>query len=210
MKTQDRQLFGSGRARSPSGAAPAVCIFALLLCASYVSAQAPYFTETFEDVSVGVLHNQDSWQAQQQNDAQVQTAVKFAGAQAGLVTTNAVLWRNFENSNATNVWVDFYAYIRYPADNSEPSLNGSVAGAFYIDSAGEIRARSNTTWVATGTTVPENTWRRFSVNLDYATSNWMLYVASNTNNALATAVATNLAFTGSSTNQYFRRFRVKN
>jgi hypothetical protein len=173
-------------------------------------AQAPLFTETFDDRAEGVLHNQNSWNAQQQNDAQVQADQKYAGTQAGLIATNTVVWRHFNDDTATNVWVDFYAYVTYPADASAPSLNGSVAGAFYIDDGGEIHAKSNATWVATGTTVPENTWRRFSVNLDYAASNWMLYVAGDQPNALATAVATNLAFTSSATNRYFRRFRVKN
>jgi len=173
-------------------------------------AQSAYFTETFEDHAEGLLHERNDWQAQDQNDARVQSSVTFAGERAGLVATNAVVWQNFDDNSATNVWVDFYAYVTHPEDDDPPQLAGSVAGAFYIDSGGQIRARSNTTWVATGFTVPENVWRRFSVNLNYVTSNWMLYVAGDVPNALAEIVATNLAFTGSSTNTYFRAFRIKN
>jgi len=174
------------------------------------SAQSPYFTETFDSHSEGLLHNVNDWNAQEQNDARVQSSVKYAGARAGLVATNAVVWRNFSDTDATNVWVDFYAYVTHPTNDASPHLSGSVAGSFFIDSGGQIRAKSNDTWVATGVTVPENAWRRFSVNLDYTTSNWMLYVAGDTSNALATTVATNLAFTSSSTNTYFQAFRAKN
>jgi len=168
------------------------------------------FIETFDDRTTGVLHNQHGWQARKQNDAQVQTDVTYAGAKAGTVETNSLVWNTFTNASATNVWVDFYARLEYPSDNDPPTLTGSVAAAFYLDTAGKIRAVSNDSWMVLDYTVESNTWYRFSVNLDYDESRWELHVADSTPNELSTKVATNLAFSASSTNEYFHAFRVKN
>ena len=221
MTTRFIQLRGSSRTRSPrSGASfestphwragPVALLCGLVLLVGVCLADNTFFTEDFDDRTTGVLHNQNEWAAHRQNDAQVQTATKFAGAKAALVATNAVVWHNFSDDTATNVWIDFYAYVTHPADNSAPSLDGSVAGAFFVGTNGVIHALSNTTWVTTGTTVPSNTWRRFTVNLDYSKSDWSLYIASDVPNALSSAVATNLKFTSSSTNVFFKKFRVKN
>ena len=196
MTTRFIQLVGSGGA--------------LTLLAGVCFAQTTFFSEDFDERTTGVLHNQNAWAAHRQNDAQVQSATRFAGTQAALVATNAVVWHNFSDATATNVWIDFYAYVTHPTDDSAPDLNGSVAGAFFVGTHGVIHALSNTTWVTMATTVPSNTWRRFTVNLDYNSSDWSLYVASDVPNALSSVVATNLKFTSSSTNTYFKRFRMKN
>ncbi|MBT3295997.1 MAG: hypothetical protein HN919_01465 [Verrucomicrobia bacterium] len=221
MTTRFIQLRGSGRARSPRsgagseftphwrvGSVALVCALALLAGVSL--ADKTFFTEDFDTRATGLLHNQNEWVAHRQNDAQVQAATKYAGSKAALVATNAVVWRNFSDTTATNVWIDFYAYVTHPTDNSAPSLDGSVAGAFFVGTNGVIHALSNTTWVATATTVRSNSWRRFTVNLDYATSNWALHVASDIPNAIASVVATNLKFSSSSTNAYFKTFRIRN
>ena len=182
-----------------------------MMVALEARAQDFSFGETFEARTVGLLHDQNSWDARKQNDAQVQNATAFSGSQAGLMSTNATLSQSFTNSSATNVWLDFYTQVAtYPGDSSDPVLDGSVAGAFFIGADAKVHAISNATWVVIDYTVPLNTWRRFTVNLDYGASNWALYVASDVPNALSTPLATNLAFSASCTNSYFHRFRVKN
>jgi hypothetical protein len=185
----------------------------LLLCAfsSPAAADDVPFKEPFDELSSGVLHNQNQWQAQQVNNAQVQTATVFAGSKATAVTTNTLVWHNFTNATATNVWIDFYARVPYPANADPPSLTGSVAAAFFVTPEGKVKAVSNDTWVTFDNwTVPSNTWQRFTLHLDYGASNWALYAAGTVPNSLSTALATNLAFSSSSTNTYLRRFRVKN
>ena len=168
------------------------------------------FVETFDDTPDVLLHNYREWNAQQQSDAQAQQAVKYAGPQAAVVSTNAMLWQNFNDATATNVWIDFYGHQEHPDDNAPPDLQGSVAACFFVGVGGVIHVTSNATWVPVSYTVPNNAWRRFSVNLDYTTSTWSLYAADDVPNRLSTAVAVDLPFYTSSTNTYFRRFRVKN
>lgn len=168
------------------------------------------FMESFDDVPDVLLHNHNAWQSRQQNDAQAQAATVFAGAKAGVVATNALLWRNFNDADATNVWIDFYGWQEYPEDSDPPELAGSVAASFFVGMDGKIHATSNANWVALNCTVPSNAWRRFTVNLDYKASRWSLYVADEVPNRVATPIALDLPFFSQSTNTYFSTFRVKN
>lgn len=182
-----------------------------LLAAGSAQAQSLPFSDTFDGSPVGSLDGQNGWNALRQNDAQVQTATVFAGSGAVVVSTNATVSHAFSSLVATNVWVDFCARPPKPPDNGNPALAGSVAAAFFLGNDGKLRAVSNTTWVAlNAVTLQPDQWYRFSVNLNYRASKWALYVANSTPNALATVVATNLAFSSSNTNTYFRRFRIRN
>jgi hypothetical protein len=186
-------------------------ILMMLLPVMMVLAGDVPFSETFDAMNVGSLHGQNDWKADRQSDARVQASTVYAGAQAGLMGTNTLVWQSFTNSAATNVWVDYYSRISYPADATPPTLTGSVAAAFFVTDTGSIKALSNTTWVTFGSyTVPNGSWQRFSVNLDYQSSKWGLYVAGDIPNELSTMIATNLAFSSSSTNTYFKVFKVKN
>ena len=183
----------------------------LSICwAVFAAAQDVPFVEPFDSLNSGSLHGQNGWSAQEQSAAQVTNSVTYAGGQSAMLGTNTVAWHDFTDSAATNVWVDFYARSAYPTNSSTPSLTGSVAAAFFIDKDGAIVAISNATWVTLSYTVSSNEWHRFSVNLDYVNEKWSIFEADDTPNKLSTIVATNLAFSSSSTNAYFRRFRVKN
>lgn len=182
---------------------------AALMAAAALAGDLP-FIESFETQTSVVLHNHNDWRARRQQDAQVQGNVVFAGSQAGVVATNALLWQNFGDATATNVWIDFYARQQHPPNNDPPELAGSVAAAFYVGTDGKIRAISNATWVTLDVTVPSNAWRRYTVNLDYGAQEWSLYVADEVPNRLATAVAEGLKFRTGSTNAYLQTFRVKN
>lgn len=169
------------------------------------------FSETFDAMNIGSLHNQNGWQANRQSDARVQSSTVYAGGQAGLMGKNTLVWQSFTNTAATNVWVDYYSLISYPADATPPTLTGSVAAVFFVTDVGDIKALSNETWVTFSSyTVPNGTWQRFSVNLDYENSKWALYVADDTPNSLSTKIAGDLAFGSKSTNTYFKVFKVKN
>lgn len=173
-------------------------------------AQEVPFQEGFDDLDTGVLDGQNDWHAYRRNDMRVQTGTVQAGTKAGTLTTNATVWREFSDETATDVWIDFYARCPRPTDSTPPVLTNSVAAAFYVDENGGIRAVSNEAWVVLDYTVPTNEWRRFSVHLDYAAQQWELHVADATPNAMATPLATNLAFSSLSTNTYFRVFRIRN
>jgi hypothetical protein len=188
------------------GAILAIILFAV----GSVQSADELFTESFDNLSTGVLHRQNGWLSDRQNDAQVQTETAFAGTQAGTVSTNATVWHSFTNTAATNVWVDFYARVPYPGDADPPALTGSVAAAFFVTDSGALKAVSNNTWVMLNYTVPADTWQRFTMHLDYKTKRWELFAADDTPNRLLTVIATNLAFSASSTNTYLRRFRIKN
>ncbi|MCE9613422.1 MAG: hypothetical protein K8T26_04045 [Lentisphaerae bacterium] len=181
-----------------------------LLAAAGLRAGTVPFMEPFDTLPSGVLHAQNSWESQRQRDVQVQTTVAFDGAKAAVVATNAVLWNSFNDPAVTNVWIDFYARQRYPSNDAPPSITGSVAAAFYVDSSGALRVTSNNTWLTLSQTVPSNVWRRYTVNLDYVTHRWSLFLADEVPNRLSTTVITNVPFWSSSTNAYFQRFRVKN
>ncbi len=185
-------------------------IAAVLCLAVFVTGQDVPFVEPFDSLNSGAIQGQHSWSARHQNNAQVENAESYAGGQAAMVGTNTVMWHDFTDSTATNVWVDFYARSGYPTNSSVPSLTGSVAAAFYINKDGAIVAVSNATWVTLNYTVSSNQWHRFTVNLDYVHSKWSIFAADDTPNKLSTIVATNLAFSSSSTNSYFHRFRIKN
>jgi hypothetical protein len=168
------------------------------------------FVEDFDSRSTGVLHSQNQWEAHRQNDAQVQNSVAFDGDKAAMVATNATAWRDFGDTDATNVWIDFYARVPHPTNSTPPVIGENAVAAFYVAGDGSIRAMSNDTWITTGTVIPSNTWYRFTVNLDYGTSNWSIYAVDGTPNKLATPVVTNLKFQSTATNTYFHRFRIKN
>lgn len=178
--------------------------------AATAGAQDVPFADGFESHDTGPLHGSGNWRARRQNDAQVQQSTVFAGTRAGTVATNTMMWHAFTNSASTNVWFDFYARVPHAPDNDAPSLTNSTAACFYVGADGKVRAISNDTWVVLDHVVPADTWQRFSVHLDYKTERWQLHVAGSTSGALATPVATNLAFSASSTNTYLRNVRIRN
>ena len=180
-----------------------------LLCGGAYGA-GELFTEDFDTRTLGDLHNQNAWLADPPTNALVQSDQAFGGSQAAEVSTNTTLWRTFSDTTATNVWVDFYTQVSWQDVSTPPSLEQGDAGGFSVGSDGVVHVRSNTVWLATSTVIPENSWRRFTVNIDYATSNWALYVASDVPNALSTPVATGLQFDPSSTNDYLTRFAFDN
>ena len=190
-----------------------ICVFlmAAAFCDRATLGQELPFVETFESMSAGSLDGKADWSAIPQANAQVQTTTVYAGDKACILGSNTMISRSFPGDGETNVWIDFCARLQPRAFSLQPRLSDDAVAGFYFDQSGHIVARSNDTWVTlTGFTIPSNTWQRFSINLDYNASSWAIFVAGDIPNELATAVATNLAFTSTATNTCFHSFRVKN
>ncbi|MCX7591673.1 MAG: hypothetical protein N2255_08605 [Kiritimatiellae bacterium] len=167
--------------------------------------------ENFEHRPVGHLAQKSGWQTHRDNLVRVQTSKVYAGNRALVLATNSVLRIDFEDPTATNVWIDFSIRVETRAVSGEPALSDGAVAGFYFDTVGNLVVRSNQTWVVCpGFTLPSGQWRRFTVNLDYGSRNWSIYVAGVTPNEISRPLATNLAFNACSTNTYFRSFRAKN
>jgi len=188
----------------------AIAALAIAMAAPCSRAGDILFAENFDSLTPGNVHNQNSWVSEPTTNAQVQSAIKFAGAQAASIGTNGWVRRQFSDATATNVWVDFRAYVDWPDSAATPYLDTLDGGGFYVASNGVLHVWSNTAWVSTSTTVPENVWHRFSVNIDYASSNWALYVANDVPGALSSPVATGLPFSPTATNDYLTRVTFEN
>lgn len=186
------------------------CAISLLISALGSHAGELIFTEDFDSHDTGDLDGQNEWSGSPTNTPQVQTNIAFAGSQAVSIATNAMAWRTFADPTATNIWVDFFMRAEWPSSGTEPSLDAFDAGGFYIGLDGAVRVSSNSTWVTTSTDIPANEWRRFTANIDYATSSWSLYVASEVPNTLSSPVATGLRFNPTATNSHLTQIVFEN
>jgi len=172
------------------------------------------FLETFEDSppdmasTLGTLQPQHGWRSSPTAGTRVQNSVAYGGSKAASLS-NSVMWHKFAGEPATNVWVDFYS-IGQRRTGPTPSVDSSDVAAFFINYAGNVVALSNSTWLTLSTNyvIPSNAWVRFSVNLNYAQSNWSIYVAGSSSNELSTNLAVNLAFQGTATNTTLEKFQV--
>ncbi len=158
--------------------------------------------DNFDQLTPGDLNGQNGWQSEPSNNVQVQSAIAFSAGQAVRVDEGGLVQRAFTDDAATNVWVDFRAYIDWPEESGGPTLDSRDGGGFYIAQYGVLRVWSNTTWVSTSTVVPEGVWHRFTLHMDYASSSWALYVANDVPNALSVPVATGLPFSPTATNTF--------
>ena len=154
------------------------------------------FIENFDELAPGDLNGTNDWHAARADAAHVQSGATYSGDHAARVNKTTV-WHGFDETSATNVWIDWYAK---PVPRGIPpkpisELHWNTTASFYLNPYGHIVARSNTTWVTlSDVTLPIGEWLRFSMNLDYENNTWSLYVADNTRNALAETVVEGLPF----------------
>jgi len=167
------------------------------------------FTENFDNKSLGGLNMINDWLTSPVDEVEVQSDVSFRGGKA-LRLNEATVWHGFDDTTATNVWVDFYAMPVQRA--SDPTMPSAATAGFYVNTSGRIVAYSNTTWVtlSDAVTISDDTWYRFTLNMDYNARKWGIYVADNTANALSTTLATNLVLKSGTTNSSLTSFRMKN
>ena len=134
------------------------------------------FSETFEtggDMadSLGALNGQHGWIA---TDAVVQDSVK-RDLQAGSVTSETAIARHPFGGGETNVWTDFWIQPVF-GDNSSTNPPDGSTFAFYVNESSNIVVYSGSTTQAVGSALTEGQWVHFTVNSDYANTNWDLYV----------------------------------
>jgi hypothetical protein len=167
------------------------------------------FMESFDDKSTGGLNMINDWLSSPVDEVEVQSDTSYRGGKAMRIN-EATVWHGFDDSTATNVWVDFYAM---PVQRSSaPDMPSSATAGFYVNTSGRIVAYSNTTWVTLPDTVTitADKWYRFTLNLDYDARKWGIYVADDITNALSTTLATDLQMNSGSSVTKFESFRIKN
>ena len=199
------------RSHSPGLAVPVMAGLAAMLFVAGLVAETLPFVDNFEGRAQGILDGQGDWLGLPDTNVQVQTSTVYAGDRAMVVGRNSLAQMVSSTPNATNVWIDFAAYVQPHPFNLQPRLREDSVSGFYFNSFGNIVAWSNNTWVTLSAyTVPTNAWQRFTINLNYKTREWGIYIAGSTPNTFATPVATNLAFNISVTNAYFKKFTIRN
>ncbi|MFO7870664.1 MAG: thrombospondin type 3 repeat-containing protein [Kiritimatiellia bacterium] len=228
MKAESRNLraldsFRAGCLREARGGrrrsflTGAVCL--LLARFALPAVGALPFKETFEDSPAGMASNtaspwagQHEWEANADgtNNTYVQTAAAYSTSVKAGSMTNATIEHALSGGSATNVWIDFYARSPRRIRSASVTPSANAAAAFYIDNAGYINALSNDTWITVSSyTVPTGDWTRFTLNLNYASSNWSLYTAGSTPNATATNLVSSFPFQSSATNGAIGTFRIR-
>ena len=189
----------------------AVIALLLLMAPDLPLAEELPFVATFEELSEAPLPVQSEWHTAQRDQVVVTRLAAHGGERSLLVPSNAMVRLDFEDSTATNIWIDFYLRLEPRPTPAPPVLSAEAVAGFYIHENGHVMAKSNSSWVAcSGFVVSTARWCRFTVNLDYGARRWALYAAGDIPNELSVPLATNLAFNAGATNTHFRSFRVKN
>ncbi len=130
------------------------------------------FTEDFEARTEGDLDAQNGWQA---TGAEVQTTT-FIDTQAASVTSSTGVASHPFGDGQTNVWTDLHIQPAF-GDNSSTNPPDDSTFAFFVNSSSNLVVYSgNSTRTLTGVTITQGEWVRFTVQSDYANSNWDLYV----------------------------------
>ena len=165
--------------------------------------------ENFDALPLGPLEQTNGWVTAPSASVVVQGDAAWRGGQA-VTAVGADVEISFTNSTATNVWVDFYAMPELGTRRAPPT---DMTGELFVDTNGYFVVSSNATWVTMDHISPISTgrWYRISINVNYESRTWGLYVADDTPNRLSTPVATDLPFQPSaSTNASLTLFRAEN
>ncbi len=124
------------------------------------------FTETFEDLTLGILAGQHGWTG----GGTVQTSTVHGGSQA-LALTNETAGHTFAD-NPTNVWVTLWAQPVFSAVAG--IIPSNAVAPFYINTNAQIVAYSNATPITITTPTVSNGWNKFEVFCDYSSKVWKL------------------------------------
>jgi hypothetical protein len=96
------------------------------------------------------------------------------GAKAAAVASaDGSLQHNFE-AGKDHVWSDMRVQVVFSPVAPQPPAD--AVAAFYVATNGQVMAFSNGSAVATGKTVTEGTWVRYTTFADYGVKQWKLYV----------------------------------
>lgn len=159
------------------------------------------FTETFDSLTAGNLHDQNYWTCSPPAKVSVQSSTVYAGSQAMELQENdpsATAKHFFGAEGEPVVWSDLYAQpVRRAGD--APSLDDVVTAAFHVDGDGQLVVYdgSITNWTTlTGhSAIVESTWIRLTVKQVFTNQTWRLSLD-------GVLVAQNLGFATNAIDEY--------
>jgi len=130
------------------------------------------FSEPFEASTLGALDGQRGWSA---NGVEVQTNVTHGGStQAAAITSEQGSLEHHFNDSMQHVWTDMR--MRVVQMQELPEIPTNIATAFFVATNSHVMVCDGTNIVSSGLTAAEGEWARFTVESDYATATWWLYV----------------------------------
>jgi len=130
------------------------------------------FSEPFEASTLGALDGQRGWSA---DGVEVQTNVTHGGSgQAAAITSEQGSLEHQFNNAMQHVWTDMR--MRVVQMQELPEIPTNIATAFFVATNSHVMVCDGTNVVSSGLTAAEGEWARFTVESDYATATWWLYV----------------------------------
>ncbi len=161
------------------------------------------FVDSFEQLGVTRIHNINRWSTDHTDSyAWAKAGDGFAGSK-GIKLSYAEAWHGVTNTTATNAWIDLCLKPIRHEIATPPPLGSNTTAAFYINASGYIVARSNDTWVtlSSGSPIPTGVWQRVTMNLDYQTDTWSLYLVGDTPNMFSERIGHALGFATNTVDQ---------
>ena len=140
-----------------------------------INIQAPWYTlpfeETFELRDDGSLNGQLGWVAT--NTVVTNTPVNN-GLKAGLLQGDDAQMRHTFDGSETNVWTDLWIQPVFGPDHTSPPPDSSFA--FYVNTNGYVVVFTNNVAKQLDVQLESNEWVRFTINSDYVSDTWDLYI----------------------------------
>lgn len=170
-------------------------LFALVALAPAGVKATTFFSETFDGLNAGSLHNQNSWIVSPTNAVTVQSSVQRGGSgQAGRMTNatpaaTSLARRSLAVGAPTNVvWTDCYVQPVPGRADFDVATNASAVVGVQTNSGCVVVYNGTNAVVLTGRPgVTPGAWTRFTIGADYRRRTWSLWVN-------ATNMANNLRF----------------
>lgn len=174
----------------------------LACCSRQVLGAVSYpFVDSFESPTIS-----SSWSMSGTGDVSLDD-VSFNPLSSTSVRANFKTLRldvNEADADGTNCWVFLYAALAPHDDAHGEPPAGTDAGAFYVNTNGQLKARSGANWVPLRT-VPRGSFSCYAMHINFLARKWDLYVytvpvvADTLEKANPTALDFNDAFTGGTT-----------
>ena len=165
--------------RSAGALLLAVCLGGITSSLPLQAAQSSPYVTGFEapDYTLGNLNGQNSWAVE--GSAAVQSAVAFEGVQAVEIGENSAIDIALSAAH-TEVWID--GWVKTAGSDAPPPLDNMPPRSslvFFGSSAVQALDGNGTgagTWVPTAVSANASEWLRVSIQQDYATKSWSLFL----------------------------------
>jgi hypothetical protein len=148
------------------------------------------FAEDFEGLSIGSLHDQNSWVA---SNVVVQTNITLDAQAASITQEVGFVQQEFAGASS-NVWTDFEIQPVFCAEPPDVDADSTV-NIHFNTNGNPVVFNGTNIQVISSMTVTNGTWIQVSVHSDYLTKKWDLYI----NGA---SVATDLDFYNNTVSRY--------